>query len=323
MDVSDLGRKVKRKYPGTYDDLSDAEVGRRVKAKFPEYADFDEIDNEPIKSEVTAPLLRGLSYALYVICFFSLIGISRDYLNRTTYSWIAVSSGVLGLYLARLSKQAYQKEVEELSSKIEVKKKQAELQEHLIREPHAPDKVRLKMLLEQIQANAERRRAELDNTLLETAKQTGLTPVEVVEINKEKYLSEIRLAEREGVIQQDTRRTRELTEIELEKRWREIVQDLDAGDLLDLSDQQLIKKQTERLEEMYRQRHELLYGPDPEDVKVYLLARYDKNIQHLEAKIDARQTGLLLPPNGQKTKRLTTKAEGGADYPAAVDADDI
>lgn len=41
--IVDLGRKVKAKYPGQYDDLDDAEVGRRVKAKYPgDYDDFVE-----------------------------------------------------------------------------------------------------------------------------------------------------------------------------------------------------------------------------------------------------------------------------------------
>jgi hypothetical protein len=42
--ILDLGRKVKAKYPGQYDDISDAEVGRRVKAKFPgQYDDFQDV----------------------------------------------------------------------------------------------------------------------------------------------------------------------------------------------------------------------------------------------------------------------------------------
>jgi hypothetical protein len=42
--VEDLGRKVKERHPGTYNDLSDAEVGRRVKNKHPgAYDDFVEV----------------------------------------------------------------------------------------------------------------------------------------------------------------------------------------------------------------------------------------------------------------------------------------
>ena len=42
--IIDLGKRVKQKYPGVYDNLPDAEVGRRVKTKYPgSYDDFTEI----------------------------------------------------------------------------------------------------------------------------------------------------------------------------------------------------------------------------------------------------------------------------------------
>jgi hypothetical protein len=48
-DVRELGRRVKRKFPGAYDDLDDADLGRRVKAKYPgAYDDF--VDTIPAPS---------------------------------------------------------------------------------------------------------------------------------------------------------------------------------------------------------------------------------------------------------------------------------
>lgn len=45
--VSELGQRVKLKYPGSYDDLPDDELGRRIKAKYPgSYDDF--ADSAPI-----------------------------------------------------------------------------------------------------------------------------------------------------------------------------------------------------------------------------------------------------------------------------------
>jgi hypothetical protein len=47
-DIVELGKRVRAKYPGQYDDLSDIELGRRVKAKFPqEYADFADVAAPP------------------------------------------------------------------------------------------------------------------------------------------------------------------------------------------------------------------------------------------------------------------------------------
>lgn len=43
--VIDLGQKVKAKYPGVYNDLSDLEVGQKVKAKYPQYADFTDVSD--------------------------------------------------------------------------------------------------------------------------------------------------------------------------------------------------------------------------------------------------------------------------------------
>src|SRR5262245_5484098 len=41
QDIRELGKKVKAKYPGQYDDLSDEDLGRKVKARFPgAYDDF-------------------------------------------------------------------------------------------------------------------------------------------------------------------------------------------------------------------------------------------------------------------------------------------
>ena len=44
--IMDLGRKVKAKYPGQYDDMDDGEVGRRVKSKYP--GAYDDFSDEPV-----------------------------------------------------------------------------------------------------------------------------------------------------------------------------------------------------------------------------------------------------------------------------------
>lgn len=44
--IIDLGQKVKAKYPGTYDNLDDAEVGRRVQAKYPQYSQFMDVPKD-------------------------------------------------------------------------------------------------------------------------------------------------------------------------------------------------------------------------------------------------------------------------------------
>jgi hypothetical protein len=54
-DVTELGRAVKRKYPGAYNDLSDADLGRAFKAKYPgAYDDFTDIP-APAQPSPAAP----------------------------------------------------------------------------------------------------------------------------------------------------------------------------------------------------------------------------------------------------------------------------
>ena len=134
------------------------------------------------------------------------------------------------------------------------------------------------------QAILETNRRELDlrNHLTEVGKQQGLLANDVSEVNKTKYLSEIKL----------------------EENWKTIVQDLDAGDLLEISDQQVLNKLTSLLADQYRERHQIEIGDDPPQVKDALVLRYNKNIRYLEDKIDGRQAGLVLPKNRQETLGL-------------------
>ena len=66
--LNELGQKVKLKYPGTYDDLSDDDVGRKVQMKFPgSYDDFTEKKGkvgtfvENIKTNVPKILKEGVA----------------------------------------------------------------------------------------------------------------------------------------------------------------------------------------------------------------------------------------------------------------------
>ena len=56
--ILELGQKVKAKYPGSYDDLSDEDVGRKVKTKFaPAYDDFTDIFAAAAPATPVAPSL--------------------------------------------------------------------------------------------------------------------------------------------------------------------------------------------------------------------------------------------------------------------------
>ena len=59
--IIDLGQKVKAKYPGQYDDMSDFDVGQKVKAKYPtEYSDFQDV-SKPVLPQAKKSVLGKIS----------------------------------------------------------------------------------------------------------------------------------------------------------------------------------------------------------------------------------------------------------------------
>jgi hypothetical protein len=53
--IVDLGKMVKTKYPGVYDDMPDAELGKKIKAKYPQYGDFADVAETPSIPPVETP----------------------------------------------------------------------------------------------------------------------------------------------------------------------------------------------------------------------------------------------------------------------------
>lgn len=106
---------------------------------------------------------------------------------------------------------------------------------------------------------------------------------------------------------QAVRLREEQVRIDLDKRWKEIVQDLDAGDLLAISDLQVVKKLTQELAAARRERHQIEKGDDARKVKKQILTDYDRFILNLEGRINERTEGLVLPANQQTPKRLAAE----------------
>jgi hypothetical protein len=131
--------------------------------------------------------------------------------------------------------------------------------------------------IKQLSLNTTQGQLELEDTLIETGKQQGLRPQDVADVHKEQVMSNIKV----------------------EEGWKTAVAALKAGDILDTADVQVIKKLTQDLADEVRARQNIIDGNDAPDVKRILIARHDKNIQNLEARIDERQ-GLALPPHRQE-----------------------
>jgi hypothetical protein len=104
------------------------------------------------------------------------------------------------------------------------------------------------------------------------------------------------------MVEAEVSKHEQMTRIELEKRWTQIKQDMDAADLYETSEQSVINKLTGYLREMLLAKHEIETGKDPLPVKKRIIAQYDRNIESLEARINERN-GLVLPKNKEEARR--------------------
>lgn len=112
------------------------------------------------------------------------------------------------------------------------------------------------------------------------------------------------------------------TEIDLENRWKEILQDSNAADLAQIGDHLVIKKLRQELQNARRERYAIKTGGDPEELKQELLSDYDKFIERLEAKIDERETGHLLSEDRPAPRKIGQAAgDSRPDYPPETDED--
>lgn len=65
--VEDLGKKLKAKYPGSYDDIADAELGSRLKAKHPEYSDFADVPGSGAMPNLKGTPVGGVEGAAPIV----------------------------------------------------------------------------------------------------------------------------------------------------------------------------------------------------------------------------------------------------------------
>lgn len=162
--------------------------------------------------------------------------------------------------------------------------------------------------------------AEAENKILVSTKASqhemdtatyGQKKLSEIELETARQLSGIKIGEHE-----------ELKKIDLDARWKEILQDSNAADLALIGDHLVTKKLRQELREARTERHQIRTGEYPEELRQELLGDYDKFVTRLEAAIDARETGHLLSANKETPKGLTSgEAESRAEYPAETDED--
>ena len=346
LTVSDLGKAVKAKNPGVYDALTDEEAGRATKLKYPgKYDNFTDValapansssveyipppstvlstpqysytHPEPITAGETQSVYRLLSIGLWIACVLLIATAcsASNGANIWAHIILGVGAGVAASGFGRKANEAYETEKRETGYAVEIKSNQIALRANEERE-------------KQIEEEAQRA-LELQRMRQETAAREELARQQEIEAKKKEQALRERLIEegiKKGIPPEAVASLNEhelRTKIDSQNRWVEIVQDLDAADLLEISEQQLLKKLRGNLNELYRERYQIEEGDDPPVVREKILARYDKDAGYLEGLIDARQAGHFLQEDKEKVRRLAEGTpDGGAGYPAAIDSDD-
>ncbi len=309
--VSDLGKAFKRKYPGTYDDLTDAEAGRAVQRKYPgKYDDFVEeaLEVRQSPTPVSKPSARLMNPVE------AMSAPAADYERSQTESLLPQlwshyhpRKGQLTSWWQRLKSASRGELLGKVNEEqLEVIKMGAILAEEVRKGQKS--EVDFKMFLAR---NAEALNDLVHNSHLRAlAMDRGVTLEDYRNISREEELARVRTDEEQRRSDTKVSEHERLTDINLKARWREINQDLDAADLVLMSEQQLLKKLTDNLTALYREQHQIKIGDDPPPVKKRILARYDKNIEYLESLIDAKQAGHFSSKDREEAGRF---AEGAAD----------
>lgn len=289
--LADLGRLYRKQYPRDYPDLSDEEIGRAVKRNFaPAYDDFVDtaIQQRQSKSLNVSESRNDLENVTKLID-----SVAGHY--NPNFGWLVAKfkkwQGQSRVDLLEVQNKEHRLLVERAGilaqAVLEGKKKESDLKLFIAQNADAIYKI------------------QVEASLIEEASQQGMRVDNYQQVKQEKEFSKIRTAEAERMAEIDIHKHLKLKEIDLDSRWKEIVQDLDAGDLLMLSERQLISKLRYSLEQLKRQRYELLLGNDAEYLKRELLADKDAEIEVLEELINAKETRLILSENGHKAPELT------------------
>jgi hypothetical protein len=302
--VIDLGREIKKKYPGKYDDMSDVELGRAIKAKYPQYSDYEDvaIGEWQHPSVPAVPVQRA-----------NLLEQVKHHYNprngRFTAWWKRGKADQRNKLLQVLNEE--QVKVIERATILEEqilagRKRMVEFEAFVTR--YASELV-------QIRANEE---------LILQALARGLSVEHHQTLRVESEMSSLRVGEAQALSEVKVREHHRLKDIDLQARWKEIQQDSDAADLAQLGDYLVIKKLHQELMEAREQRHAIKVSSRPRELKEDLLADYDEFIARIKAKINEReagQAGRISSTNGKEARGTKKASNSRADYPPASDED--
>jgi hypothetical protein len=270
--------------------------------------------SEEIQAIQRRKIYRTISWFLYaVVVVMVLLFFTERFLVQRYFFEFFVAGIVLyliGHWAGWKADHAFEEAAEEIQGRISVRGFETAYKKQLVEEGYAEQETAEEIELRHIERETMARsfltqQTQLlnDDVVARQASQLGR------DRESHKTITMLEESSRISVTEHAKR-----AEIDTETRWKEIVQDLDAADLLHLSEQQLINKLTGYLEELYQKKHGIETGSLPDPVKRPILERYDKNIRNLEEQINDRQNRLVLSGLQKEAKGLTAgEADSGGD----------
>lgn len=177
-----MGRRVKSKYPGQYDDFIEVSISS-VSAEYlsPQASSgfltpqvFEDTKSEPITAEDTKTLYRIASVVLFIVCAFLVLSVFSADTGAGVLTYIVLGAGaaMTARTLWRKADEAYEHEAKEIALKTEVKKNQIAFKSELVREKQAESEATRNLELVAMRQDTQARTEHVNQTTLDRSMRT-------------------------------------------------------------------------------------------------------------------------------------------------------
>lgn len=272
--IEDLGKKTKAKYPGIYDDMSDAELGHRIKMRYPgSYDDFTEVRLAHRAPSVIGQFIEYSTDAQTTANVQSLL----EYYNP--------SRGRLSSWWQRGRAESRSKLLSVLNSEQLLVVEQGAVLADAIRNRTKTESDFQVYIARNAEVLLELR---LKEALIQSALLQGLTVETDQQLRVARGLSEIKINEQ-----------RQLREIDLDVRAIEYQQDQENISRVQQERLELLERASRRLSSLYDERKRLEASSDP--AKDDKLRHINQLIHGAERLILGEQDRLIQATLGEET----------------------
>lgn len=289
--IAELGRRLKRKHPGAYDDLSDEEVGRRLKAQHP--GAYDDFTDNPDTIEMVRYEPKALSRT------------ERNVNDLIKY--YDPSRGRLSSWWQRRKAEGRNRLLEVLNEEQARVIEQGAMLERAIREDRKNESDFHVYLAENAAILFQLKASEV---LIERALSKGRTLATDQQLILEKGQSTIRLAEERQRSKIKVQEHKRLSKIDVEKDYAIRMNQLRGILAVKLFTHTRLKELRGMVKDLLLERHEVEVSDLPDSVKIEYKALLDGTIDTYKKAYDVGQARLLEGTDGEDV--------GGTDEDADI-----